>query len=178
MSEVIQRHLLTLRGFAHDFPDGAKRVRWIESKTNIAVEHLICGIEIVLTVLLFCGTGAVFITNLVGFFYPAIMSIRAIESETKEDDTHWLIYWVVFATFNLLDPFVEMVVIYWIPFFYPLKVSFLLWMMLPQTKGANVVFNMLSPYFGGLINALSHVFPAPPLDNELRKLSKESKKKA
>ncbi len=178
MSELVQRHLLLLRNVALDFLNGSEHVEWLENTTSMAVEHLLCGVEIALIVLLFCGTGASFITNLVGFLFPAIMTVRAIESESKTDDTEWLMYWVVFATFNLLDPFVETVVVYWIPFFYPLKVSFLLWMMLPQTKGANVVFQVMRPYLGGMIGTLNHVFaPAAPLDRALGKLSENAKKK-
>lgn len=175
MSDLVQRHLISLRDAAIEFPNGKKHVEWIESTTNVAVEHLICGVELVLTIFLFCGMGASFITNLVGFVYPAIMTIRAIESEGKTDDTEWLIYWVVFATFNLFDPFVGAVVIYWIPFFYPLKVSFLLWMMLPHTKGANVVFQMTAPHLGKIANLVSLM--SAPLDDEMRKLTKDSKKK-
>lgn len=162
-----------LRNVAIDgIPNGKKHVEYVESTLNVAVEHLICGVEVLLTILLFCGMGASFITNLVGFGYPAVMTIRAIESETKVDDTEWLIYWVVFATFNLVDPFVGTVVIYWIPFFYPLKVSFLLWMMLPQTKGANVVFQLVAPHLGKIAHSLS-LF----MSNEMPRVGADSKKK-
>ena len=35
--------------------------------------------------------------------------------------------------FSILDSFAS-VILYWIPFFYPLKLAFLLWCMLPQFK--------------------------------------------
>ena len=67
-------------------------------------------------------------------------TLLALDSSSKKDDVEWLVYWVVFSTFCLVDPIVEYFVIYWIPFFYPIKAVFLLWMMLPQFKGANVIY--------------------------------------
>ena len=136
MADFVQRHLIFLRQKALDFPSGHSLVQVVEGKTKLKVEHVLCAIEALMVAFLFCGIGASFIVNLIGFVFPAIMTILAIESEKKDDDTRWLIYWVVFATLCMIDPFVEAFVINWIPFFYPLKVSFLLWMMLPHTKGS------------------------------------------
>jgi receptor expression-enhancing protein 5/6 len=170
MAELVQSHLNFLRQTALDLPSGQDLVEVVESNTKLTVEHVLCAIEVLMVTLLFCGIGASFITNLVGFLFPAIMTVLAIESEKKDDDTQWLIYWVVFATFHMIEPLVQAVVIYWVPFFYPLKVSFLLWMMLPQTKGANVVFNLVLPYFGTITRTVNHV------DTELRSLGKSSNK--
>lgn len=46
-----------------------------------------------------------FLTLAIGIVYPAYMSFKAIESSTKEDDTQWLTYWVVFASFSVLEIF-------------------------------------------------------------------------
>ena len=171
MAEIVHRHLNFLRQTALDFPGGHNLVQVVESNTKLAAEHLLCAIEALMVILIFCGIGASFIVNLVGFVFPAIMTISAIESEKKkDDDTQWLIYWVVFATFCMIDPLVEAIVIYWIPFFYPLKVSLLLWMMLPQTKGANIVYKVMLPYFGTITQTVNHV------DTELRSLGKNSNK--
>jgi receptor expression-enhancing protein 5/6 len=43
------------------------------------------------------------IVNLVGFIYPAYMSFKAISSNTINDDTQWLTYWVVYAFFNITE---------------------------------------------------------------------------
>ena len=52
----------------------------------------------------------------------------AIESKTKGDDTQWLVYWVIFAIFSIMEVFVDLV-LYWIPFYYAFKLAFLLWAM-------------------------------------------------
>jgi len=45
----------------------------------------------------------VFTTNLIGYAYPAYASIKAINSEQKDDDTKWLTYWVVYSYFFLFE---------------------------------------------------------------------------
>ena len=45
------------------------------------------------------------VSLLVGTIYPAYKSFKAIESKEKDDDTQWLIYWVVFAFFSVIEIF-------------------------------------------------------------------------
>jgi receptor expression-enhancing protein 5/6 len=95
---------------------------------------------LVFTVLLFFGIGASALCSVVGFVYPAFKSFEAIESKSRQDDTQWLIYWVVYAFFSLIETFVDFL-LYWIPFYYAFKLAFLLWAMLPQTKGAKFLYD-------------------------------------
>ncbi|KAH0007578.1 hypothetical protein KCU78_g11700, partial [Aureobasidium melanogenum] len=42
---------------------------------------------------------------------------------------------------------------YWFPFYYTFKFILVLWMSLPQTGGAKIVFNsLLQPLFGRFFN--------------------------
>ena len=45
-----------------------------------------------------------------GFVYPAYRSIKAIETSIKDDDTQWLIYWVVFACFSVAEFFSDILI--------------------------------------------------------------------
>ena len=47
---------------------------------------------------------------------------KAIESPVREDDTAWLMYWVVFASFNLVEYFTDALLTIF-PFYYLGKVS-------------------------------------------------------
>jgi len=75
--------------------------------------------------------------QLVGFSYPAYKSFQAVETKVKGDDTQWKVYWIIFGLFRICEVFVDLV-LYWIPFYYAFKLAFLLWLMLPQTKGVRV----------------------------------------
>ena len=86
------------------------------------------------------GVGANYITCLLGVAYPVFMSFLALESEGGEDDKQWLTYWVVFGLFNILDHFAGFVLA-WIPFYYFLKLGFLVFLFHPTTKGATWVYN-------------------------------------
>lgn len=67
------------------------------------------------------GYAAQLVCNSVGFIYPAYVSIHAIESHNKEDDTKWLTYWVVFAVFSVVEFFADTLV-GWFPLYWLAKV--------------------------------------------------------
>lgn len=51
--------------------------------------------------------------------------MKAIESTTKEDDTKWLTYWVVYGVFSVAEFFAD-IFLSWFPFYYIGKVVLLL----------------------------------------------------
>lgn len=103
--------------------------------------------------------------------------IKAIESPSKEDDTKWLTYWVVYGVFSLGEFFSD-IFLYWFPFYYAFKVRthfwtteqcqiiywslwtltfntlwfqclFLLWCMAPMSwNGSQIIYNkVVRPIF-------------------------------
>ncbi|XP_064197059.1 receptor expression-enhancing protein 6-like isoform X1 [Anguilla rostrata] len=120
----------------------------IEEKTGVQKKLILFGALAVIGVYLMFGYGASLLCNLIGFVYPAYVSIKAIESSTKEDDTIWLTYWVVYGVFNLAEFFSD-IFLFWFPFYYIAKCVFLLWCMAPVSwNGSNVVYHRLvRPFF-------------------------------
>ena len=85
------------------------------------------------------GVGQSYITNTIGVAYPAFMSFVALESAGTEDDKQWLTYWVCFGAFNIVDQFAGLI-LQFIPFYYFLKLGFLVYLFHPSTLGATVVY--------------------------------------
>ena len=112
----------------------------LQDKTNVPKEILVSGAAFVLGLIIIFGVGIGSLSGIVGFAYPAFKSFQAIETKHKGDDTQWLVYWVIFAFFSIMETFVDLI-LYWIPFYYAFKLAFLLWAMLPQTKGAKFLYD-------------------------------------
>ncbi|ETV75587.1 hypothetical protein H257_10003 [Aphanomyces astaci] len=117
-----------------------------EKQTGVDKLYLAAGGSLVLLVVVLFGFGAGLLCNLVGFVYPAYESFKAIESDNSNDDTQWLTYWVVYSMFQIVEVFVDFL-LYFIPFYYAIKLGFLVWLFMPSTQGATFVFNhLLQPF--------------------------------
>lgn len=74
------------------------------------------------TLWLMFGFAGQLVCNGIGFLYPAYISIHAIESHNKDDDTKWLTYWVIFALFSVVEFFSD-IIVGWFPLYWLAKVS-------------------------------------------------------
>ena len=57
----------------------------------------------------------------IDLFKLIYISIKALESVNKDDDTKWLTYWVVFALFSVVEFFSD-IIFSWFPFYWLVKV--------------------------------------------------------
>ncbi|KAK6730502.1 hypothetical protein RB195_007141 [Necator americanus] len=117
----------------------------IEQKTGVRRLHIVLGVAAMQALYLVFGHFAQLVCNFMGFIYPAYVSVKAIESSTKEDDTQWLTYWVVFAVLSVVEFFSQQIVAVF-PVYWLFKSLFLLWLYLPSTLGASKVYHkMIKP---------------------------------
>jgi len=115
----------------------------IESKTNVKRIYIVKAILGVFALYMIVGHFAALVCNLVGFVYPAYASIQALESRSKDDDTKWLTYWVVFANFSVIE-FWSDAIFSWFPFYWLAKIIFLVWCFAPvQSNGSVFVYNRI-----------------------------------
>lgn len=111
----------------------------IESKTGLDRFYMVVGVAGALSLYLIFGHFAEVVCNIIGFLFPAYVSIKAIESIDKSDDTQWLTYWVVFALFNIVE-FASDAIVGWFPIYWLCKCAFMLYLYMPMTRGAEKMY--------------------------------------
>jgi len=117
-----------------------------EKQTNVPKVYAFLGLVGLYFFLVFFNIGGEFLVNFAGFILPGYYSLEALFSTSKVDDTQWLTYWVVYAFLTVLESVINAV--YWFPFYYVFKFILILWMALPVTNGAQIVFrSFLQPVF-------------------------------
>ncbi|ERF74777.1 hypothetical protein EPUS_04946 [Endocarpon pusillum Z07020] len=118
----------------------------LEKQTSVPKVYVILGLLSLYFFLVFFNIAGAFLVNFAGFLLPGYYSLDALFSSSKVDDTQWLTYWVVYAFLTVLESAINAV--YWFPFYYTFKFILVLWMALPQTSGAQVVFrSFIQPVF-------------------------------
>ncbi|KAG2483175.1 hypothetical protein HYH03_017967 [Edaphochlamys debaryana] len=78
--------------------------------------------------------------NTVATIYPVYATAKAIESKDTKDDIQWLSYWAVYGSFILAEHFADQA-LGKVPYYYHLKFAALLWLQLPQTRGATFLYD-------------------------------------
>jgi receptor expression-enhancing protein 5/6 len=123
-----------------------EHLKIIVDKTGIQGKYIMIalGVALLFTIIGFLDK---YITCLVGILLPTFFSIKAIESKEEDDDKLWLTYWTIYALFSFLDLFVGWILKI-IPFYFIIKLVFLVWCFMPNTKGAIIVYDkIIKPFF-------------------------------
>lgn len=121
---------------------------FIQNRTGIKRAYILVGVAGFFALYMIFGYFAQLLCNIVGFAIPAYASMRAIESTSKEDDTKWLTYWVVFACFSVVDFFADNILRYF-PFYWLAKIIFLVYCFAPiNPNGSHHIYQkFIRPVF-------------------------------
>ncbi|XP_062472927.1 receptor expression-enhancing protein 4 isoform X1 [Pezoporus occidentalis] len=76
---------------------------------------------------------------LFGMLYPAYASYKAVKSKNIREYVRWMMYWIVFALFMATETFTDLL-ISWFPFYYEVKMAFVIWLLSPYTRGASLLY--------------------------------------
>ena len=113
----------------------------IQKRTEVNPKVLLGGLALAL-VLTTTKWFSSYVTCLVGVLCPTYMTLKVIESPEDDDDKQYLTYWVVYGLFSVIDTFTAFLVNR-IPFYYTIKLAFLIWLFMPNFKGAVFVYNLI-----------------------------------
>ncbi|XP_058050229.1 receptor expression-enhancing protein 4-like isoform X2 [Ahaetulla prasina] len=71
----------------------------------------------------------------------AVPGLRLVQGREEQGrpGVRWMMYWIVFALFmateTITDTFIS-----WFPFYYEIKMAFVIWLLSPYTKGASLLY--------------------------------------
>ncbi|KAM9700798.1 receptor expression-enhancing protein 4 isoform 2-T3 [Dama dama] len=74
-----------------------------------------------------------------GMLYPAYASYKAVKTKNIREYVRWMMYWIVFALFMAVETFTD-IFVSWFPFYYEIKMAFVLWLLSPYTRGASMLY--------------------------------------
>ncbi|XP_056456146.1 receptor expression-enhancing protein 2 [Gadus chalcogrammus] len=74
-----------------------------------------------------------------GTLYPAYSSYKAVKTKNVKEYVKWMMYWIVFALFSTAETVTDLV-LSWFPFYFELKIAFVIWLLSPYTKGSSVLY--------------------------------------
>lgn len=79
------------------------------------------------------------LSSIASFLFPLFASYKALKTSDPGQLTPWLMYWVVLACVLLVESWTDWFLV-WIPFYAYFRLLFLLYLVLPQTQGARIIY--------------------------------------
>lgn len=132
----------------------------LESKTNVPKSYWTKSSVLIYLLLTFLNVGGMgqILSNFVGFIIPTVNSIKALKTRNDQsDDQFWLTYWIIFGFLNIVE-FWSSTILYLVPFYWVLKVLFLLFISVPSTGGCQWVYlRIIEPAYDQLLKKLTDV---------------------
>ncbi|CCE31871.1 uncharacterized protein CPUR_05726 [Claviceps purpurea 20.1] len=82
---------------------------------------------------------AMLLSSIASFLFPIFASYKALKTSDPAQLTPWLMYWVVFSICLLIESWFSFI-LFWVPFYGYIRLLFFLYLILPQTQGARVLY--------------------------------------
>ncbi|CAK7213558.1 hypothetical protein SCUCBS95973_001835 [Sporothrix curviconia] len=79
------------------------------------------------------------LASVASFLFPLFASYKALNTSDPAQLTPWLMYWVVLSVVVLVESWTDWILV-WVPFYQYFRLFFLLYLVLPQTQGARVLY--------------------------------------
>ncbi|KAI0239031.1 ER membrane protein DP1/Yop1 [Massospora cicadina] len=117
----------------------------LEAATKVPKTYTFLGVFFIVFFALLFDLGGSFFTNLIGWAIPAYYSFQALEEKETKDHSQWISHDLHFELPH--------------PFYYLVKTAFLLWLLLPNYRGAEHTYRAalrpLYSRFTAFVNNLS-----------------------
>jgi len=145
---ALQSYMDALEKHLNEKNKVTEALQYLEDKSGVKKLYIAAGGIALAALWLVFGYGAQLLCNLIAFGYPAYASVKAIESPQTNDDTKWLMYWVVFAVFSVAEFFSD-ILLNWFPLYWLVKCVFLIWCFAPiSANGTNFIYSkVVRPFF-------------------------------
>lgn len=131
------------------------------------------GLAVLYGLLVFLNLGGIgqFLANFASLVIPGYFSLKALETKSTADDTHFLTYWVVYAAFSVVE-FWSNTILYWIPFYWFFKTILFLYLGLPQYGGCRFVYlNVIRPFSVNVLGITATSSPSTTLKEKVKEAS-------
>ena len=105
---------------------------------NVKPSHVAWGLTAFLGLVTLAIFGSDALCTLVGFAYPAYMSIQILKNPTAESHKQWTTYWLILSLFALIESFTDLL-LNWIPLYFLVKAIFLVWCQ--ALDGSTIIYD-------------------------------------
>lgn len=79
------------------------------------------------------------LSSIITILFPIFASYKALRTSDPAQLTPWLMYWVVFSCFSLVESWTWFILA-WLPFYSSIRLILLCYLVLPQTQGAKLIY--------------------------------------
>lgn len=90
--------------------------------------------------MIFIGIFEAHLSFMISIYFPIIWSIKQVDQPDIDGSKQWLTYWSIFALFIIVDIISNWIIII-VPFYFFIKTVFMMWLYLPNFKGATIIYN-------------------------------------